>query len=230
MRLYPIASAALLLASPALAGSREDAACIVGRLSAADLAAIVEESLAGGSSEALARLTPPLIACSEGQEWTPRRRADATGYAIGIVDRTILGQRLGARGVDSAVLDRWFARQSDAFRTTAFMGMGEAEMTIAFETLAGREVPVETLEREGATIGGYLAALVIIERIERASASTRHHDPGSGWPARASLSPAAAGYTTSQALRANGGMRAIRAGKGHGGIVRSHLPFAGASG
>jgi hypothetical protein len=167
MPLFPIAVTALLLAAPALATPGEDAACIVARFSAADATAIVEESIAGGSSEALARLRSPLDACSEGRNWTPARRANAAAYAIGLVDRTAFGRRLVAKGIDPAVLDRWFARQSDAFRTTAFMGMSEADMTATFETLAGREVPAETLEREGRLIGGYLAALVIIERIER---------------------------------------------------------------
>jgi len=40
-------------------------------------------------------------------------------------------------------------------------------MTAVFETLSGHEVPAETLARDGQMIGAYLAALVIIERIER---------------------------------------------------------------
>ena len=167
MRAYSIAFAALFLASPALASPREDAACMVARLSAADVTTIVDESLAGGSNEAVARLTPPLAACSAGQNWTPRRRAEAAAYAIGLVDRTTLGQRLAAKGIDTGALDRWFGRQSLAFRTTAFMGMSEADMTTALETLAGHEVPAPTLERDGGMIGGYLAALVIMERIDR---------------------------------------------------------------
>ena len=166
MRLYPIALVALLLASPAVASAPEDAACVVGRLSAADVETIVDESLAGGSNQAVARLTPPLDACSEGRDWSSRRRADATAYAIGIVDRTVLGRRLAAKAIDTGALDRWFARQSVEFRTTAFMGMSEAEMTATFETLSDHEVPRATLERDGHMIGGYLAALVIIERIE----------------------------------------------------------------
>jgi hypothetical protein len=167
MRRYPIAFIALLLASPALAGPREDATCIVGKLSDADVATIVAESTAGGSNEAVARLTPPLDVCSEGQNWTPRRRADAAGYAIGLVDSATLGQRLVAKGIDTAALDRWFIRQSLEFRTTAFLGMSEDAMTNVFETLADHEVPAATLERDGPLIGGYLAAHVIMERIER---------------------------------------------------------------
>jgi hypothetical protein len=167
MRLYPIAFAALSLASPALAGPQEDAACIVARLSAADTETIVEESMAGESTQTLARLTPPLNACSEGRDWTPRRRADATAYAIGVVDRTLLKRRLAARVIDPDALDRWFARQGVEFRTTAFVGMSEAAMTEVFETLRDHEVPSATLDRDGPMIGAYLAALVIMERIER---------------------------------------------------------------
>jgi len=167
MRLYPIAFAALLLASPGLAAPPEDSACIVARLSADDVTAIVENTLTGGSSEAVARITGPLNACSEGQDWEPRRRADAAAYTIGVLGRRVLGPRLAARGIDSAALDRWFARQSIEFRTTAFMGMSEAAMGAVYQTLAGREVPAEAMERDGGMIGGYLAALVIIERIDR---------------------------------------------------------------
>jgi hypothetical protein len=166
MRLFPIAFAVLLLAAPALAGSREDATCVVGRLSAADMAAIVGETQAGNSRQTVAILTAPLAACSEAQEWTPQRRADAAAYAIGLVGRATLGPRLATRGIDSAALDRWFARQSDAFRTTAFTGMSEADMIAAFQTMAGREVPAETLESEGPMIGAYVASLVIIERLD----------------------------------------------------------------
>jgi hypothetical protein len=167
MRSYPFAFAALLLASPAVASPQEDAACIVARLSAADVATVVDESLTGGSTEIIARLTPPLNACSAGQDWTPDRRADATAYTIGVVGRTVLGRRLAARGVDSAALDRWFARQDLEFRTTAFMGMGEAALATVIQSLADHEVPAAKLESEGQMIGGYLAALVIMERIER---------------------------------------------------------------
>jgi hypothetical protein len=167
MRLYPIALTAMLLASPAFAGPREDATCIVARLSAVDAATIVDESMAGGSSEVLARMTPPLDACSEGQSWTPDRRARAIAYAIGIVDREGLGRRLAGRGIDTGALDRWFTRQGIEFRTTAFVGMSDGAMSAVFDTLADHEVPAAVLEREGPTIGGYLAALVIIERMER---------------------------------------------------------------
>lgn len=167
MRLYPFAIMVLLLASPAAATPLEDATCLVGRLSAADVAVIVEQSMAGSSSEVVARIAGPLDACSAGQSWTPDRRAGAAAYSIGLVNRTTLGRRLGAKGIDPAALDRWFARQSDAFRTTAFMTMSETDMTTAYQTLADREVPAEMLDREGPMIGGYLAALVIIERIER---------------------------------------------------------------
>ena len=167
MRRYPIAFIALLLASPAFAGPLEDANCIVGRLSATDVTTIVDESLAGGSNESIARISPPLDACSEGQSWTPRRRAEAAAYTIALVDRTTLGQRLATGRIDTGALDRWFTRQSAEFRTTAFMGLSEAATAAAFETLADHEVPAATLERDGRMIGGYLAALVIIERIER---------------------------------------------------------------
>ena len=167
MRAYPFAFAASLLASPAVAGPQEDAACITAKLSAGDVETIVNESLAGGSSEALSRVTPLLDVCGESGGWTARRRADAAAYAIGMLDRTLIGRRLAAATVDTGALDRWFARQSLEFRTTAFMGMGEAETNAVLGTLTDNEVPAATLEREGRIIGGYIAALVIIERIER---------------------------------------------------------------
>jgi hypothetical protein len=168
MRTYHLAViAALFVASPALAGPREDAGCVVGRLSAADIAVIVDETLAGGSQATIGRLVGPIGICSEGQSWTPDRRANAAGYSIGIVVHRVLHDRLRAESIDTAALDRWFARQSIDFRTTAFTSMSQAELELAFATLAGREVTAEALERHGGIIGGYISALVIMERIER---------------------------------------------------------------
>src|SRR4051812_30915301 len=119
MRLHAIALAASLFASPAFAGAPEDAACLIGRLSAADVAAIVDETVAGRSSGTVARLTGPLHQCSAGQDWTPDRSANASAYATGLMIRRGLHDRLVANGVDTGALDRWFARQSLEFRTTA---------------------------------------------------------------------------------------------------------------
>lgn len=166
-RLYPAALALLLLAAPAMATPQEDAACTVGRISAADISVIVDETLAGGSEATMDRIVGPLAACSEGQDWTPSRRANAAAYTIGIVVRAALHDRLGARGIDTAALDRWFARQSVEFRTTAFTTMNQADLEAAFGTLAGHEVPADAMERDGPTVGGYMSALMIIERIER---------------------------------------------------------------
>jgi len=166
MRLCSVAIAALLLASPAAAAPLEDATCLVGRLSPADVETIVGTTTAGGSTETLARLRGPLEACSAGN-WSRDRQADAAAYAIGLVTRDTLRERLGASGVDAAALDRWFARQSDAFRTTAFVSMSDADMDAAFATLVGHEVSAEAMERNGRTIGGYVGALVIMERIGR---------------------------------------------------------------
>src|SRR3954469_20877546 len=118
----------LLMSGPALATPEQDSACLIGRLSAADLTTIVDESLAGHSEATVGRLLGPLAACSEGQNWVPERRGAATAYAMGVVIRDGLRGRLGARGVDTAALDRWFARQTVDFRTTAFTTMSEADL------------------------------------------------------------------------------------------------------
>jgi hypothetical protein len=162
-----IAIAALLIASPALASPQEDGACVVGRLSDADVSAIVEETMAGGSNETLSRLRGPLETCSAGRNWTPARGGNASAYAIGLVVRRTLGERLVEHGIDAFALNSWFTRQSDAFRTTAFTTMDEAAREAAFATLVDHEVSAEAMERDGAIIGGYVSALVIIERIDR---------------------------------------------------------------
>jgi hypothetical protein len=164
---FSAATAALLLASPALASPQEDAACVIARLSAADVSVIVDDSMAGGSDAILGRITGPLAACAEGRDWSADRRANAAAYTIGIVVRGVLHDRLGAQGIDTAALDRWFARQSVEFRTTAFTTMSEADLGAALGTLAGHEVPADAMERYAPMIGGYMSALMIIERIER---------------------------------------------------------------
>jgi len=121
----------------------------------------------GGSNETLGRLAGPLDACSAGRNWTPRQSGDAAAYAIGLVVRRTLGERLVEHGIDAFALNSWFTRQSDAFRTTAFTTMDEAARETAFATLVDHEVSAEAMERDGAIIGGYVSALMIIERIDR---------------------------------------------------------------
>lgn len=166
-RYHPAALALLLLAAPALASPREDSECLVGRLSTDDVSVIVAELQTGGSEMTVARLGAPVEACSEGQDWTPDRRGNAAAYTIGALTRDTLGRQLGAEGIDTVALDRWFARQSVEFRTTAFTTMARADLEATVETLVGNELSAEAMDRSGPTIGGYLSGLMIIERIER---------------------------------------------------------------
>lgn len=166
-RFYLSALASSLLATPAFATPQEDAACVVGRLAAADHVAIVSETALGNSAETVTRLNPPLDACSAGRNWTPDRRANAAGYTIGLVVSSEMRHRLGAHGIDAAALDRWFARQSDEFRANAFITMPRADLEAAFATMVGHEVSAEAMDRDGESIGSYVSALVIMERIGR---------------------------------------------------------------
>jgi len=167
----PFHSAALALsvlaAAPALATPRQDGACLVNRLAPADRPAIVADTLAGNSQGTVARLDRPMEACSAGQDWAGARRAAAAAFAIGLVVSGEMRGRLAAHGIDPGAIDRWFARQSDEFRTTAFTTMSGADLEAAFATMVGHEVTAAAMESEGANIGSYVSALVIMERIDR---------------------------------------------------------------
>jgi len=164
---YQAAMLALLLTAPALASPGEDSACLIGRLSADDVSMIVAETLAGRSEAVIQRLNGPLEVCSGSRGWVADRRGNAPGYTIGVLLRDTLQARLATQGIDAAVLDRWFARQSSEFRTTAFATMPQAQLEASLATLVGNELSLDAMERNGAAIGGYLSALMILERIER---------------------------------------------------------------
>jgi hypothetical protein len=162
-----IAAASLLLASPARAAPADDAACLIARLSEADAVAVVDGILAENSAAMVDRLTGPLQACAEGQDWTGARGEAASGYAAALLVRAVLHDRLSPRGVETEALDLWFARQSEEFRTTGFTTMSAAARDAAIATLVGNVVATEVMEREALSIGNYLGALSTIERIER---------------------------------------------------------------
>jgi hypothetical protein len=166
-RRYLPAAIALLLAAPAAASPQQDSACLIGRLSAADASAITADLLEGRSEPVIDRLAAGMEACSGEQNWAPSRRGDAAAYALGRVTRDTLHPRLVAQGIDPSALDRWFARQSLEFRTTAFATMAQADLEAGLATLIGNEVSIDQMERGGTAIGGYLSALMIIERVER---------------------------------------------------------------
>ena len=168
VRLLAFGLFGLIWAGVAAAAPVDDAGCIVSRLSDADITTIVDESITGASDRTMEVLLPQLQACSQGQGgWAPRRGADAAAYTIGVVVKDRLGHRLADHGVDVAALDRWYRSQSVEFRTTIFAGMTDAERESAFAAMVGREVSAGQMERDGANIGGYVSALMVMERIER---------------------------------------------------------------
>lgn len=163
---YQAAVLALLLASPALANPRDDSGCLIGRLSVDDRSVIVAELQAERSETIAQRLRPPMDSCAAEQGWTADRSRTATGYAMGVLMRDAFRAQLVAQGIDTAALDRWFARQSTEFRTTAFV-MPRDEHDAIVETLVGNELTAEQMGLNAAAVGRYLSALMIIERVER---------------------------------------------------------------
>jgi hypothetical protein len=162
-------AAALSAASPN-ASAADDAACVTDQTSAEDSAWVGERVLAGqdlGNSEQLERLGGYVQACIQRLGWDEERAVRASTLSISQMGRTSALRRLSAAGIDHAALDRWFAAQSEEFRTRAFVEMRDDEATAIVETLAPAALSPELFERHSELVGGYLASLVIAIRVER---------------------------------------------------------------
>ena len=163
------AAALLLLASPVAAAPLDDVRCVVDDISASSRSAIVDDMIENGPNGRIVQrnLIRRAQQCAERGRWSAERAGDAGALAGSILMRDEIRRRLAGRGIEPARFDQWFARQSDAFRTTAFMTMSEEEATRTLETLTDTGLPPERLEQLAPEVGRYLASLVVIERATR---------------------------------------------------------------
>ena len=161
---------ALIAAVQLPAGTGDGVACVMDRTSPADRLAIAEGALGperppGPPSEAENRLGDHLIACADQHGWDEPQILRVSSLAIAGFVRTVAQERLVGAGIDVAALDRWFDRQSDEFRTTAFHSMPEDRVDAALLTLEGDVMPAELLDAHAEIVGGYLAMRIIFIRV-----------------------------------------------------------------
>ena len=167
--MFGVLIAAAMTIAPPVASASEGVACVTEQTSADDLAWVGDHILAGqdlGNGEQVGRLTDHLAACIQRFGWDETHAVRVSTLSVSNMGRIVALRRLAAAGIDSAALDRWFAAQSEDFRTRAFVDMSEDEASAVLETLAPATLSPELFERHSQLVGGYLASLVVAFRVE----------------------------------------------------------------
>ena len=168
--MFPVVAAIALAVAAPPAGAAEGVTCVIDQTSPADIEWVGDKILTGqdlSDGAELGRLTEHVGACIERFGWDEAQAFRISTLSVSHMARTIALRRLAAAGIDPAALNRWFAAQSEDFRTRAFVTMGEDEAAAVLETLAPDTLSPEMFERHGELVGGYLASLVVAARIER---------------------------------------------------------------
>ena len=161
-----VALALVAIPAPSWAGQSEDAYCLASQFRAADAEIYVDE-LMKSRGETGIPFDPALAICMDGQDWTTDRVGRAIYYATGLLSRQVYQDRLERDGVEVGDVDRWFARQTEEFRVNAFTSMAAAPREATIASLTNDGATSEAMNRHPGLIGAYLAALVMIERMER---------------------------------------------------------------
>jgi hypothetical protein len=137
--------------------------CAAAALSQTDRAHLSASVHEGSTPEAAVsdRLVAQLRRCAGGQ-----MPPEAVAGALAEATRTETRRELRDGGVDTALLERWFEGQSEAVRTdlSAFQ---ERLMTVEVDQLTAMGLSEATLTANAKQIGGYAAALIVIERLRR---------------------------------------------------------------
>ena len=168
--MFSVLLAAALIAAAPPAGATEGVSCVIDQTPAEDIEWVGDHILAGQElteGEQLGRLGEHIAACVERFGWNEADALRISTLTVSQMSRTIALRRLASAGIDAAALDRWFAAQSEDFRTSAFVAMSEDAATAIIETLAPDTLSPEMFERHAELVGGYLASLVIAVRVER---------------------------------------------------------------
>jgi len=165
-------SAAPAPASPtSIAGFDEDARCIIEATSAPDrseIATIAVRPELRESSTAYPRLIQRGAECGRRNGWSPSRSSQVGTYAVATILRDEYRVQLRAAGIDVAIVDAWFESLSDELRLNVFEESNAAAIGEQVRALEARNViPTARLAAAGHMIGGYIAALSMVERARR---------------------------------------------------------------
>ena len=154
----------LLLFAAAQGAAAGDVDCILDRYPPAERAQLVEDALAGAEgTRAMGRLEAIVGECTGRLGWNPDMAGYTAGFALALVMRDHAGAQLASAGVDTAILDQWFADQSDGVRTNP--QLAESDSQNALDALLRSGASEALLDRHGETIGVYLGARIMIERV-----------------------------------------------------------------
>jgi hypothetical protein len=83
--------------------------------------------------------------------------------ALATIARDRYAAMIAAAGVDSAVVQRWFASRSEGERIDPAFDDARGERVVAGLAEAG--IPRARLDLHGALVGQYLATLIVLERL-----------------------------------------------------------------
>ncbi len=146
--------------------SAGDAACLLAAIPPAERAAIARAGYAGGESAAAdASIDTAVSSCAQRLGWDQPRARVAIPLAVATIIRDDARTVLAGRGVSVDSIDRWFAAQSVAVRTTS--NPSDADLERMMDALREAGVSAAQLEENAGIVGGYFGARIMIERVER---------------------------------------------------------------
>ena len=157
--------ALLLLALAAMQShSAEELGCVTAVASEADRALIASSMAAGSPDAALVdRMRESAVACALRFGWDEIRAGRMTIAAVATVARDRYAAMLAERDVDTALIRRWLAAESETERTDLRFDQARGERIVVALVQAG--IPQATLESHGRLVGQYVAALIALERL-----------------------------------------------------------------
>ncbi len=156
--------AALLLAAQPGPALLAIGSCAAGRTSAADRQSVTTSLQDGSPPSAglIERIGGHVVSC------TPANGAasgDAMVAAATYISRDEMARQLSRAGVDPKLVDRWFARQSEAVKTG--LELTEEQGEAWGRALIAEGAPETAVHANPQPLGSYIASLIVLERLGR---------------------------------------------------------------
>lgn len=160
----PISLALLIVGQAALAA---EARCVTDQLTAAERSQIAAAAQQGADPPPAlrSRLEDVGADCSQRRGWTPDNAGQISGLAIATIMREETAPRLLQAGIDTARVDAWLALEDDPGGAASPVTDALAERLVNQLHQAG--VPMPVIEANGELLGAYVAARMMMQRVER---------------------------------------------------------------
>ncbi|MDQ4086991.1 MAG: hypothetical protein M3177_03095 [Pseudomonadota bacterium] len=145
----------------------EDARCVTDQLTQAErtqIAAAAQQD-ADLPPALSSRLEEVGAGCAERRGWTADSAGQIGGFAIATILRDETAPRLLQAGINTAMVDAWLALEDDPGGAASPITDELAERLVNDLHQAG--VPMSTLEANGELLGAYVAARMMMQRVER---------------------------------------------------------------